>query len=68
MLKENIENIQQEESPTESLEVQDTASPEIDAVREEVQNGTKMITDENMNKGPFPNIKALSGTPRALKP
>ena len=29
---------------------------------------TKIITYENINKGPFPNINALSGTPRALRP
>ena len=29
---------------------------------------TKMMIDEIINKGPRPKIKALSGTPRALKP
>jgi len=29
---------------------------------------TRIITEEPMNKGPFPRIKALSGTPNALNP
>ncbi len=29
---------------------------------------TSIITEEPINKGPLPRMKALSGTPKALKP
>ena len=46
MLKENLENIEEEQALSESSEAEVISSPEIDAVREEVQHGTKMKTDE----------------------